>query len=370
MSSNRFNVRAYLDRNADLSAAGLNFSGALQHYLQYGRREGRPALPLLFAELPVISGEGSSVVDNVRYDWTIQQFPNARNPLSQPSSQLRLDPSRSTILVAHGRVFNANDATTNIEALAETAAAQFPEAQVLFLDWRNASADSELRPDNAGRRIGTVANDVAQALRNFGFENGSRLSLYGHSLGALLMAKVAENYGSVNSLVALDPAFPAENYDLDNDGNTSEDELPDLHQLATHAVAFVVEDNLVNGIAGDNDYAMTAARGYVVDFSGSGGSSLSQSSSKAHNAVVNIFSSLLTLELTPESLATDPRILPDQWRQSGQQSSDGAEGDGVIEATFLDGATNLQVDELAFVEASSGQRGAIAIDQTISLQFA
>ncbi|MCL1469381.1 DUF4394 domain-containing protein [Argonema antarcticum] len=47
VSAENFNVRYYLDANPDLRAAGLNFAQAFQHYVNYGFREGRPAVPRL-----------------------------------------------------------------------------------------------------------------------------------------------------------------------------------------------------------------------------------------------------------------------------------------------------------------------------------
>lgn len=45
ISAENFNVRFYLDANPDLRAVGFNFAQAFQHYVRFGIREGRPAVP-------------------------------------------------------------------------------------------------------------------------------------------------------------------------------------------------------------------------------------------------------------------------------------------------------------------------------------
>ena len=317
---------------------------------------------------------GSTTVNDQNYQWNISRF-NQDGKIDAP-----FDFSKTTVVVSHGRVKESGEPVSNLEQLAKTAAKIFGDAvQVLFLDWRSASADpgewGSSRPTEAGKRIGAIADDVYRNLYDIGLTQAGNLYFYGHSLGSLLLSKVAERYGRIAGFVSLDPAFTAEDYDLDNDGNTLEDELPDLNSIASSSIALVAEDIPVIGAAGDNNYAMTAHRSYIVDFANGSLSGLGSlnglfkySPTKFHNAVVDVFSGMLRSGLEINWLATASNLRVNQWGQDGRQKQGNSVGnyyaDGVIGANFLNNDSDLYVDNLIFIDAD-GKRVARRINQNV-----
>ncbi len=320
------------------------------------------------------SFKGSTTVNGTSYGWDLSKY-NAGGK----TNFWQIDPNKTTIVVAHGRVSQSSNGVGNLEQLAKTAAGVFANAQVLFLDWRNASADTENPPRTAGRRIGAVANDVAQALRNLGLTNANNLYFYGHSLGSLLLTKVAENYGKIAGFVSLDPAADAEGYDFDNDGNWGEDELPDIKTIATNSIALVTADKavagVVGGVAGDNTHAATAHRSYIVDFRNYAtlGRNINDLTlaiqGDFHNAVVDTFTGMLRSGLEVNGLATSSDILNDQWGEDGSQKSLFNPGwfyhEGVIDVSFSNSNNTITIGNLQFINPSQ-QRLARGINQSVN----
>ncbi len=258
-----------------------------------------------------------------------------------------------------------------------TSASIFSNTQILFLDWRNASADSSNPPNSAGSRIGAVANSVYQGLRNLGLTQPNNLYFYGHSLGSLLLTKVAERYGKIAGFASLDPAFPAENYDLDNDGNSLEDELPNLSAVANRSISLVAEDTAVLGLPGDNNHAMTAHRAYIVDFPGNIAPTF-DNAGKLHSAIVGVFRGMLRSGLEVNSLASnlnipDLNIRENQWGQDGWRKEwhsvpGNYDADGVIRVNFTNNElTSLNVNDLLFVNNNTGQDNARIINQSVTI---
>jgi pimeloyl-ACP methyl ester carboxylesterase len=86
--------------------------------------------------------------------------------------------------------------------------------QVLVLDWSSAAVSSAGGAGGEGEDyITPVGRWAASALAAYGLP-GWRLNLVGHSWGAYVAAEMAEGFGEVNSIVALDPAanHPMGNY--------------------------------------------------------------------------------------------------------------------------------------------------------------
>ncbi|MEY2977032.1 MAG: hypothetical protein RLZZ435_1171, partial [Cyanobacteriota bacterium] len=311
------------------------------------------------------SFEGETAVNGQSYGWDISKYS------SNGKTTWQVDPNKTTVVVAHGRVNRSSDSVSNLEELAKTAASVFSHAQVFFLDWRNASADSGIRPVQAGKRIGSVANNVYDALRSLGLTNANNLYFYGHSLGSLLLTKVAERYGKVGGFASLDPAFTAEDYDLDNDGNSWEDELPDLKSIASRSISLVAEDIAVVGAAGDNNYAMTAHRAYIVDFGGYNLNQITDAPTKFHNAIVDVFRGMLQSGLEVNGLATDPIIRENQWGQNGSQrtrySIGNYDADGVIGANFTNQNGDITIGGLVFVNNNDGTLRQRVINKSVRL---
>ncbi len=364
----RVNGQTVIDRLVDqaftTNTAVFNAGNGGKFNVEIEYYERGSSAALSFSTNSIYSFTGSTTVNGSSFGWDLSRY-NANG-----KTKLQIDPNKQTVVVTHGRVNNASDGVGNLEQLARTAASTFGDAQVIFLDWRNASADSTTRPTEAGKRIGAVANSVTQALKNLGLTNANNLYFYGHSLGSLLLAKVAENYGKIAGFASLDPAFTAEDYDLDNDGDTWEDELPDISSIATRSISLVAEDIAIVGAAGDNNYAMTAQRAFIVDFGGYDLKSISDAPGKFHNAVVDVFTGMLRSGLEVNLLATASDILDNQWGQNASQKQWNSVGnynaDGVINARFLNNNSSLIVEDLLFLD-SSKQRRTRSIGQQLSV---
>ncbi|MGB6294790.1 MAG: pre-peptidase C-terminal domain-containing protein [Rivularia sp. (in: cyanobacteria)] len=324
------------------------------------------------------SFKGSTKVNGTSYSWELSKYNK-----DGKTNNWQIDPNKTTIVVAHGRVKEASNSVNNLEQLAKTAADKFGHAQVLFLDWRNASADPgeflTTRPVEAGKRIGAVANDVYEALHNnLGLNTADKLYFYGHSLGSLLLTKVAEKYGKIEGFASLDPAADAEGYDFDNDGNWWEDELPDIKTIAKKSVALVTADkkaSIDGGIAGDNTHAATANKSYIVDFRNYDklGRRIDDwvvsSQGDYHNAVVDTFTGMLESGLYVDLLASASDITNDQWGENGSRKAWYNPGffnhEGVIDVNFSNSNQTITVERLKFIN-SSGQTAERRINEEVN----
>lgn len=140
-------------------------------------------------------------------------FQKASRPVaivSLLSSTTFIDPTLTTWIVIHGR--NQSSASTNIDQLANQIEQYQAGDQVLLLDWGKAAASGAVGGQGENF-IRPVAEWAAEALTAYGF-TGQQLNLVGYSWGAEVAAELAEVIGTVNSIVAIDPArdFPGGSY--------------------------------------------------------------------------------------------------------------------------------------------------------------
>ncbi len=244
-----------------------------------------------------------------------------------------------TVLIIHGRRNLLPDRAADLEELyprldqlAQQTAA--PGKRVLFLDWGEAAVGS-LPPFSPARRIKAVAGWATEQLQPLALTS---LTLVGHSLGSYVAAEIAQAlappspnpaspHPAVN-LVALDPAFPAQDYDID--GLTDGRQPVAAFSQAT-SLAFVAEDDLFQtGIAGDNKQAGTAETSFVVDLKGLRGIF---DADNAHGAVIDVYRDFErylrpTDSATPWVLAQFPR---DRIGDRGDLEEDGLH-EGVVNA--------------------------------------
>lgn len=136
----------------------------------------------------------------------------------------RVDPNLTTWMLIHGR--NESSTAPDLVALAQQINGFQEGDQVLVLDWSRAAASGELsgRGENY---IRPVAEWAAGALRDYGF-SGEQLNLVGYSWGAEVAAEIAEEFGTVNSVLAIDSA-------RDYPGGTYNPEAPGEVNLEAHA---------------------------------------------------------------------------------------------------------------------------------------
>jgi pimeloyl-ACP methyl ester carboxylesterase len=259
-----------------------------------------------------------------------------------------IEPNKNTIVVIHGR--GSSSESTEIKALSLEAAKDYDNKgyQVLALDWQQPADDSGIVPFTAARAIAPVAQWATQTLGNLGLAK-NRITIFGHSLGAYVGADIGQLYNGVRQLVALDPAFPAQQYDLD--GNQPGDQnVPAFSGLAKRSLALVVQDSQfsLDSVAGDNDQASTAQDSLLVKYD----SSSSLGPTRAHNTVINVFRSALSkafLKLD-DNLALPPHV-QNVYNNSGKLVKQGGLHEGQILAK-RDGT----IEQLIYVDRKIGNK--------------
>ncbi|TAG18066.1 MAG: hypothetical protein EAZ39_12160 [Oscillatoriales cyanobacterium] len=260
-----------------------------------------------------------------------------------------IDPNKDTVVVIHGRGGGGKE-DEKITGLAKRAAYSqyYPNSQVLYLDWKDAAKSDSQPPYDAAKRIRPVADWATNRLKELGIAPEKTI-LLGHSLGSYVASEIGRISGGVKELVALDPAFPADRYDIDgnNPGDRIDDRVVEFSKAATKSIALVVSDaDTVAGLAGDNPRASSANDSYIVDFTGykeRGSGPKEKASNKAtdyHNEVVNIFSEIMLRDFDFPSHQSD-RF--DDIGNLLKQESQGKNAfqEGVITATFASGINGL-----------------------------
>lgn len=229
---------------------------------------------------------------------------------------LAIEPGKDTIVVIHGWTDSTdtdNEGNESpIKSLGKAAAKEYPNYQVLALDWRypardstsdnNTGGDGKI-PFNAAQSITPVAKWAVNALINLGI-NPDKLSVFGHSLGSHVGTEIGrlfnednngnnQKLGQLKNFVALDPANPIDNYDID--GNTPGDQrVKKEWDFAKRSIALVGKEGgfFVEGLAGSNEGAARAQDSLVVDLT-DGGIDPRTSPGTYHIAPVKIFQKAL-----------------------------------------------------------------------------
>lgn len=155
------------------------------------------------------------------------QSGRTKKPVSIQSlegSDVSIDPDKTTWVVIHGR--NQSATSPDIVQLASTIDGYQPGDQVLLLDWGQAAASGAVG-GNGENFIKPVAAWAASALQQYGF-SGAQLNLVGYSWGSYVAAEMAENLGTVNSVLSIEAAkdYPGGDYNPEAAGEVD---------FATHA---------------------------------------------------------------------------------------------------------------------------------------
>jgi pimeloyl-ACP methyl ester carboxylesterase len=121
--------------------------------------------------------------------------------------KLKYSGDKDVWIVSHGW----NGGLRDMNNIAESIAKNNPNSIVMLLDWREASSTTNDLPGNciAANWIVPTSKEIKQKLSDWGFKNGKRLNLVGHSLGALLSNELGLEYNKVAQTIYLDP--PSEN---------------------------------------------------------------------------------------------------------------------------------------------------------------
>lgn len=219
-----------------------------------------------------------------------------------------IDPDKETVVVIHG--WQNSDQDPQLRELAKEAS-EFSNVQVLAVDWgsiANAGLDSgtfDVEPIETAKWIAPVARWVYDRLVYLGID-ADQLTFVGHSLGAYVSSETANQFDNkedkvdnrVKNLVALDPAFRANGYDIDRD-KAGEQNPEDFRRVAKYSLSLVVK-NVPFGAAGDNDKATTAQDSLIVDFParipGAGASAI-KAIEIVHRGAVDTFTAALNRRL-------------------------------------------------------------------------
>ncbi|MEO0406035.1 MAG: hypothetical protein AAF289_01665 [Cyanobacteria bacterium P01_A01_bin.135] len=243
-----------------------------------------------------------------------------------------------TVLVIHGRQAIPPDRSRDLNQLyprLARLATQFARQgkRVLFLDWGEAAAAS-LPPFGAAERIKPVADWAAEQMQALDL---GALSVVGHSLGSYVASQIVQRVSRAEAapsdleLVALDPAFPAQRYDLDG---LTEGRQPVVDfDVAQRSLAFVAQDDVFQtGLAGDNDQAATAQTSFVVDLAGLRGVG---DAAAAHGAVIDVYRDFERY-LSPRRAATAWVLAQFPRDRVSNRGGNGGDHEGVAKAARLD----------------------------------
>ena len=306
----------------------------------------------------VKNSEHSGEVNLYRYD-------------SNPRNYQGIEPEKDTIIVVHGRGDSSEGG--NIKTLLKTAATEYePKGyQVLALDWKYLADDKADTPYTAALAINPVADWAVKTLNKLKI-GAEKISLFGHSLGSYVSAEIGQlfkdqdkndlNDFGVKNLVALDPAFPGQNYDVD--GNIPGFQgVKNFKDVAKRSLAFVVKDAPTQGgLAGDGHTANKANDSLVIQYDGDYISKkgynpiwnwkeyVAERAGEEHNFTVNVFADALSkkdLKLE-DNLALPSDLWKDKYGDEGNRIQWTGTHEGRVTAT-RDG----KIKELAYVNGSS-----------------
>lgn len=194
-----------------------------------------------------------------------------------------IEANKNTVVIIHG--WNNNDQTRTIYDLAKKASDG--NFQVICLDWGSisqAGLDWGAIPFATAKWITPVARWASERLLKLGI-NAGQLNIIGHSLGSYISSELASFFGSVNQIVALDPAYPTNDYDIDI--NEPGYQTPkNFKDVAATSLAFVASDDNSNGTPGDNNKAATASDSLILKFN--------VETLATHGGVIDVFTNLLS----------------------------------------------------------------------------
>ena len=256
-----------------------------------------------------------------------------------------IEAGKNTILVTHGR--GDSVLGPNIQNLLKTLAGKYGNQgyQVLGVDWNEPAKDWKQPPFDAARRITPVAEWTKNTLDKLGIV-AKQVSLFGHSLGAYVTAEIGQLFGKVENLVAIDPAWPGNSYDID--GNTAGSQrAPEFKDTANHSLAFVVKED-EGGIAGDGHTADKAHNSLVISYEVRANPLYAES---LHNTAVDVVADALS---KPDGLKLEDNLaLPigfweDKYGDDGYYVRWSGTHEGRVTAT-----REGKIKELAYINGSN-----------------
>jgi pimeloyl-ACP methyl ester carboxylesterase len=255
--------------------------------------------------------------------------------------------NKNTAIIIHG--WKNDDESPEIVKLSKTVAEKFPDMQVLALNWKKPAEDLRDNllaqnniaiPYHSARSIAPVSEWLATTLTRLGVK-ANQLNLIGHSLGSYVAAETGRRLNGIRSIVALDPAYPATDYDIDGNQVDSQP-IPLFNAIAGKSTAMVASDER-GGYAGDNDRAATADNSFIIRFADSRGLALVDG--EYHGGVVSVFTSLIANNQLGLSGYDKNRFTGDGY----SPRSEPADHEGVINAVKVNGSWQVVQQPLSFV---------------------
>jgi len=220
-----------------------------------------------------------------------------------------IEENKKTILITHGWTDRSD--SDNMIPLFKAATNAYSDHQVIALDWREPADDSrdvigidvevpftdidvdyhrKGIPYHSARSIAPVADWAKNTLDSLGVK-ANQLTLMGHSLGSLVSSEIGRLFGGVKNLIALDPAFPWKDYDIDGNKEKRQ-QVEDFKNVASNSTAFVVSDEYSKADwAGATDGAASAHNSFLVRFNGT--EDTLDAAHDLHGGVVSVFASML-----------------------------------------------------------------------------
>jgi hypothetical protein len=122
--------------------------------------------------------------------------------------QIRSD--RPFFVITHG--MNGISEGDRFHELGETIAGVAPEANIVLIDWSEASRAS-IFPVFVAWSIDSIADEACDELRKIGFQ-AERTTLIGESFGNYVNARIASNIGKVDQIIAMNPASELGGYPI------------------------------------------------------------------------------------------------------------------------------------------------------------
>ncbi|WP_445300896.1 GH25 family lysozyme [Microcoleus sp. BR0-C5] len=273
-----------------------------------------------------------------------------------------IEPGKDTIIVIHGWTDSSNG--TNIQNLLAQVANKYTDYQVLALDWTDPAKDAPNPgssnqdykngrdqqpgvPWHAARSIAPVAQWAKNTLENLGI-GAEKISLFGHSLGSYVSAEIGHLFGKVKNLVAIDPAYPGHQYDID--GNKEGDQrITEFKDAAEHSLAFVVKEDGGGGIAGDGHTADTANNSLVISYEGWANPI---DAASPHNTAVDVVADALSQPDRRLKLENNLALPSDLWKDKYGDSGNYIRWSGTHEGRVT-ATRNGKIKELAYINGSS-----------------
>ncbi|HYI13087.1 MAG TPA: PKD domain-containing protein, partial [Thermoanaerobaculia bacterium] len=157
-------------------------------------------------EISVAALSTSILVGDVPLPADPSKTTPVRIEILQPSGGAKIDVTKTTWIVIHGRLNSAG--TREIQAIAQAIKQKNHDHQVLLLDWESAARETFFWGgfSKGEQWIEPIGQWAARRLEDYGF-SGQTLNLIGHSWGSYIADELAEEIGRVNLIVGLDPAI-------------------------------------------------------------------------------------------------------------------------------------------------------------------